>query len=94
MIAYRVLLGIDLLVAAVFGWYFLLGLSDGTVSADNLALWLAILGGLVWVIVGGIALWRRGATGFAIALLALLGVPAVLAGGVIAVLIISPPRWN
>ncbi|WP_372623493.1 hypothetical protein [Falsiroseomonas sp.] len=76
MIGFRLLLGIDLLVLGVFGWFFLLGVSDGAVSAFNIAQWGAILVVLGGVVPGGRALRRSGRTGMASLLLA---APAILA---------------
>lgn len=94
VIAYRILLAIDLLTAGAFGWFFLLGLADGTVSSFNILLWLAILGGLAAVIGGGVALRRRASPAQGAALLAVVGVPALLAALAFLVLILSNPRWN
>jgi hypothetical protein len=92
--AYRILLAIDLLTAGVFAWFFLLGLSDGSVCSFNIGLWLAILLGLAAVIGGGMTLRHRSSPALGAGLLALVGVPALLAGAFFLLLILSNPRWN
>jgi hypothetical protein len=94
VIAFRALLAIDLLTAGVFAWFFLVGLSDGSVGAFNMGLWLGILGGLAAVIGGGIALHRRGARALATGLLAVVGVPALLGGLLFLSLIIINPSFK
>jgi multisubunit Na+/H+ antiporter MnhF subunit len=39
----RTLLGIDLLVALVVLYFFVIGLADGSVSSFNMSLWLGLL---------------------------------------------------
>ena len=46
MTTFRILFGIDALAAAVVAFFFVWGLSDGSVSAFNILLWLALLGGV------------------------------------------------
>ena len=46
MVTFRILFGIDALAAAVVLFFFIWGLSDGTVSDFNILLWLALLGGV------------------------------------------------
>jgi hypothetical protein len=91
---YRFLLGLALATAAIFGWFFLEGLADGTVSSFNIGLWLAILGVLALVIGGGVGLRRGGRTRQATLLLSLIAVPAGLAGVFFLVLILTVDRWN
>ena len=85
---------IDAIVAAIFVYFFIIGLLDGSVSSFNLALWLAILGSLVALLLGSHALRARGKTRLAAALLSLLAVPGILAAMLSLMVIISPPNWN
>ena len=48
---FRILFGIDALAAAVVAFFLVWGLSDGSVSAFNILLWLALLCG-VGVVLG------------------------------------------
>ncbi|MEW5838466.1 MAG: osmoprotectant transporter permease [Pseudomonadota bacterium] len=89
-----VLWGIDAIVAAIFIYFFIIGLLDGSVSSFNLALWLAILVALAALLLGGYALHAAGKPRIAAALLSLLAVPGILAAMLSLVVIISPPNWN
>ena len=40
MTVFRILFGIDTLVAVVALWFFVIGLGDGSVSSFNMLLWL------------------------------------------------------
>lgn len=91
---FRLLLGVDALVGAVFVWFFLLGLDDGSVSEFNIVLWLIILFGLAGLMFGGLLLRAWGRDGAAKLLLAVLAVPALLVGLFFLLLILLNPRWN
>jgi hypothetical protein len=86
--------GIDLLVAGEFVFFFLLGLSDGSVSSFNIVLWLGILAALAVVVGGSFALHVVGQRVLAIIVAALLAVPAIGAGLFFLFILISNPRWN
>jgi hypothetical protein len=94
MSLYRVLLGIDLAAAAVAVFFFLWGVSDGTVSSFNIGIWTMLLGGIAAILAGGIALRRSGRTGAANLLLLLLAVPTAGYALFIAMILILQPRWN
>jgi hypothetical protein len=95
MLAYRIMLGIDLLAAAGVVFFFLWGVQDGSVSDFNIALWLALLLGVGGIVGGGVLLRRRGSTGAACLVLALLAVPATLAALFMLLLILGAGgRWN
>ena len=89
-----ILWGIDALVAAIFGYFFLVGIEDGSVSSFNLVLWMGILGFLAAVLGGGLFLKWKHHVGWGAALLCLVAVPAVGAGLLFAFILISNPRWN
>ena len=94
MLLYRILLGIDALVALIFVWFFLEGLGDGTVSAANGMLWFATLGGLAAILGGAIALRRKGLVAAASLVLLLPALPALLYAAFIVVFIASGARWQ
>ena len=94
MATFRILIGIDALVAFVAVFFFTWGLSDGTVSSFNILLWLTILGGVAAVLVGGLCLNAYGQRRLANAVLLILAIPAVLYVLFFAMLIIMQPRWN
>lgn len=94
MVAFRILFGIDAVAAAVVVFFFLWGLSDGTVSEFNILLWLALLGGVGGVLGGGVWLRSRGWTRQANGLLLILAFPATMIVLFFLVLIVAQPRWN
>jgi hypothetical protein len=92
--AYRVMLGLAGAVAGVILLFFLWGTADGTVSSYNIGLWLVLLAvpaGILW---GATALRRQGRTGISTLLLALLGVPGVLAAALIVFLSLTVTSWH
>ena len=94
MTLYRSLLGIDAVALGIAVYFFLWGLSDGTVSSFNIGTWLMLLVPLMAIVWGGIALRRAGRMGAAKVLLALLAVPSAGAALFVVLLILSNPRWN
>ena len=93
-VAFWILLTVDALVAAIFLYFFLIGIADGTVSSFNIILWLGIIGGLGAVLGGGFFLRRSGRNVAAMCLLALVAVPALLSALGLVVILLSNPRWN
>ena len=91
---YRVLLGLDCLAALAAGYFFLVGLADGSVSEFNLGIWLALLLGVAAILGGGIALRRAGRPALGNLVLALLAVPTALYGLFIVLLLVTAPNWQ
>jgi len=94
MLIYRILFGIVAVTAAIIVFFFLWGLSDGTVSADNIALWLMMIaapGAVLFIAYRLAATDRRAA---ASAILALLALPATLLGLFFLMLILLAPDWK
>jgi hypothetical protein len=91
---FKILWGIDAIIALVFIYFFLVGLGDGSVSSFNMRLWLSTLFTLGGVLSGSLVLQRQGRTRLAISLLLILAVPGVLAGLFFLAMIIINPRWN
>jgi hypothetical protein len=94
MVTFRILVGIDALVAFVALFFFAWGVSDGTVSSFNILLWLAILGGVAAVLAGGLWLNAYGQRWLANIVLLVLAIPAILYVVFFLSLIIMQPRWN
>lgn len=94
MFFFWILWGLDALVALVALFFFLLGLSDGTVSADNILLWLAILAVPGGALGGSIWLKKRGHLALSLLLLGLLAVPALCFAIIMIVLMSGNVRWN
>jgi hypothetical protein len=90
----RTLLGIDVLIALVVVYSFVIGLADGSVSSFNMSLWLGLLAVVAAVVGGGWMLDANGKRGGAIAVLLILAVPGVLYALFILLIVIAQPRWN
>jgi hypothetical protein len=91
---FKALLGIDVIIAGVFVFFFITGVGDGSVSAFNMMLWLGILVGIASVLLAGSVLKATGATGPANLVLVVLAGPGVAAALFFLLLILSQPRWN
>jgi len=92
--AFYLLWGIDLLVGLIVGGFFLAGISDGSVSADNIGLWCVLLAVLASVIGGSLALHLATQRVAAIVLAAVLALPALGFALLMGALIVLNPRWN
>jgi hypothetical protein len=90
----RILFVFDALLALVILYFFVIGMADGSVSADNMSLWLGILMGLAVVLGGGWILTARRQRAAAIVLLMILAMPGFLYGLFILAIVIFQPRWN
>ena len=84
----------DALVAAVVGFFFLWGLSDGTVSSFNITMWLGLLAVVGAVVGGGFALEKAGHRGLAIGLMMVLALPGLAFVLFFGLIIVLQPRWN
>ncbi|MFA5955795.1 hypothetical protein [Hyphomicrobium sp.] len=91
---YIPLLAIDAIALLIALYFFVVGIGDGTVSSFNILLWLAVLGGLSAIILAGRYFRTRRRLLAANVVLAIVGVPAILAGLFVISLLISQPRWN
>ncbi len=94
LIFFWIVFAIDAAAAAVALYFFFVGLGDGSVSAFNIVLWLALLGGIAAILGGGLGLHASGRRGAAIGVLAILGIPAFLYGLFILLLVILQPSWH
>jgi len=91
---FRVLWWFDALIAAVFIYFFFVGLADGSVSSFNMGLWLFILAALAAILAGGQALSRSAHPKAALTLLLLLAIPGVIGVAFMLIVVITQPRWN
>jgi hypothetical protein len=85
---------VDIAVALIVVAFFFIGIADGSVSSFNIVLWIGILAGVALVVFGSRALRARGNAALAIALAAVLAVPALLYGLLLVIAITSGVRWN
>jgi hypothetical protein len=86
--------GIALIVTALFLYFFVIGLADGSVSSFNIALWMVILLGVASVTGGSLLLKNSGRPGLAILLALVLAVPGLLALIFLLAVLITTTRWN
>ena len=74
--------------------FFFIGLSDGTVSADNIVLWVGILAIVFLVMWGTYWLKTKNQATAAVVILAIASVPSLLAILFGLIVLIGNPRWN
>lgn len=91
---FPILMGINLIAAAIVVVFYLIGLADGTVSAFNAGIWAMALLGCVAIPGGSYALHSAGWHKSANMLLLVIAVPAALFGLFFALVIGSGERWN
>jgi hypothetical protein len=91
---YKILLAIDVVAAAIVGYFLLIGLADGSVSSFNGTLWAGIVAAVIAVLVGGVLLHKANRAALANIVLAILALPAALYGFFIAVVLLTVDRWN
>lgn len=89
-----VFLACSALTTLVAFGFFLVGLADGSVSAFNLALWIALLGVLVLSLWGGWLLFRRSRQVLALLVLSISALPGVLGALFVGMLLLTNPHWN
>ena len=77
---FKTLIAIDAVAALVIGYFFVVGLTDGSISAFNVHLWLGILLAVAAVLAGGTLLRNAGKPLLGNLVLAVLAVPALLYG--------------
>jgi len=85
---------IDVVIAIIVLYFFLVGLADGSVSSFNIGLWLLILLGLGSILGGSLWLKTAGHPTLAMVLLLILAIPGLLYGLFLLALVIAAPRWN
>ena len=91
---FNIVWGIDLIVALVVVFFFVVGVQDGSVSSFNIALWAGIFAALGVVVIGSRVLHRKGHRVLATLLAAVPAIPALLYGLLIVAMMFSGARWN
>ncbi|MEZ4774591.1 MAG: osmoprotectant transporter permease [Bacteroidia bacterium] len=94
MSTYWVMFGIGAIVALVAVYFFIIGLLDGSVSANNMLLWIGLLSVVGGVLFGSLWLKSSGNLLAAKILVGVLAVPGVIAGLLMLIILITNPRWN
>jgi len=94
MTTFWILWTFNALMALIPVYFFFVGLGDGTVSSNNMGIWLLLL--LVVAVVIGGSLWLRSANQINLAkgLLIVAAIPGVIAIIFFAIVLIGKPRWN
>jgi hypothetical protein len=90
---YKILLGTDILIALIVGYFLFDGLTSGWISGFNMQLWIVIVFAIAAIIGGGIALRRAGWPVLANFVLAVLAVPAVLYAVFVLAFAVSGTKW-
>lgn len=91
---YRVLIAINAIALALLLFFFLWGVQDGSVSAANILLWLAMLAVPSGTLVGGALAWAKGQRALALVLLLVPALPALFFAIFFLVMIILQPNWH
>lgn len=94
MTAYRLFFAVDIAAILIAFYFFFAGISDGSVSSYNIALWLALLSGMVAVLAIAYSFRTRGRIAAGAAVLALPAVPANLGGLFFLSILIAQPNWH
>ena len=90
---FRIVWGIDVIVALVALAFFVWGINDGSVSSYNMALWVGILAALTIVVFGSRALHLKERRVLATLVAAVPAVPALLYGFLIVAMTVGGTRW-
>lgn len=91
---FRFLFVVAALVAAGVLFFFVWGISDGTVSSFNFGMWLGLLAVTGGVIGGGWILKSNGNIAAANAVLLVLAIPGILMLFFVLALIVFQPNWR
>lgn len=94
MIYFWILWGFVAIIALVVLYFFFIGLADGSVSASNMGLWMAMLSVVAAVLLGSLWLKSQERLGLAKGVLCILAVPGFLYLLFLLLVIIGKPRWN
>jgi hypothetical protein len=86
--------GIAAVVTSVVVYFFLVGLSDGTISSFNAGLWTLLLLGTLAVTAGSLFLKNSGRPGLGALLSLVLALPGLLAGIFMLIILVTQSRWN
>jgi hypothetical protein len=87
-------MGVVAVCAAILLWFFIVGLGDGSVDGDNLMLWFVMLAVPITAILLAGPLWTRGQRAAALVLLLVPGIPSILYGLFLALMILAAPDFR
>ena len=86
--------GFDAIIALVVFYFFFVGLGDGSITSQNMALWLVLIAGVAVVVAGGWWLYSVHRYLPAKTLLWVLALPGLVFVLFMLVVLIGKPRWN
>ena len=89
-----VLWAVTVIVALITLYFFIAGLRASTVSSFNIVLWLGLLATVATIVGSSWWLKHNGHDGWAMTLVGALAIPALFAGLLMLITLISKPRWN
>lgn len=89
---FRILMGIDIAAAAIVGYFFVVGLVDGSIPLSHADLWVGLLLAIAAIVAAGFTLRRSGRTFVASLLLAFLAGPVLIYGGFVLFALLSGGR--
>lgn len=89
-----VLWGVDALIVSVAVYFFLVGLSDGSVSSFNITLWVVMLILLAGILGGSVLLRSFGHITAAWLVILILAIPGLIGAVLCLAVIVSQPNWN
>ena len=90
----KLLFALNWIAALVLLYFYGEGQMDGTVSAGNMGLWIAMILGMASIIIGGHWLAAKGKRVLAGLLLSVLALPTALYGVFIVAIIVLQPNWR
>ena len=91
---YKLFLVANFVALAIAAAFFIIGLSDGSVSSFNIAVWTMLLVGLSGVLLVGKQLKLKGKSHFATSILGITAIPTILGGLFMLIVLVTQPRWN
>ena len=94
MTAFWILWVFNALMALIPIYFFFIGISDGSVSSNNIGIWTVLLLVVAAVIGGSLLLKAYNQMQLAKTLLIIAAIPGAVAIIFFAVVMISKPRWN
>lgn len=94
MYLFRILWGVDALVAFILLYFFFVGLGDNSVSSYNAGLWFLLLATMAGVLLGSLWLNAHQHRILANVLLSIIAIPGLLYSAFMLLLLLSNPRWN
>ncbi len=94
MILFKIIYGLNAIVALIIFYFFFAGIADGTVSSYNAALWLMIIAALAAILWSSLWFKSHDHIILAFATLLVLAIPAILFALYFLIAILGNGRWN